>query len=329
MLHEHKQLDKVDIETNEPLQKTTEIYGPQLPLMQTQLAQDVACRLKELPAQDAIRATGKFYDFLAEIAPRLDAESQISELKEKLSESKELEQLYQEQEAEARTELNNLKGQLIAISDKLAHKEAELSEISNRLAQATAQLEVHADTQSLTDENYLFKHLEAIDSIPYTKQGLADFLTNIFEDRILWTDNGKATLIKFINAQAKAGNPDRIAECWQLVRALALAAYPLWFSEREDNMRGREEELFHDTSGFELSLHETKDTMSNPDLRKLRTCVIDGKEYVSGTHIRGRIGGARHSTRIYFVTETEIGKIAIYHFGEHLDTIRVTKSKRP
>lgn len=326
---ENKQVEKTNASAQEPLQKTTELYGPQLPLIQTQLAQDVASRLKGLPTQDAIRATGKFYDFLAEITPRLDAESQISELKTKLAESKELEQLYQEQEAEARSELNNLKGQVIAVSDKLAHKEAELSDISNRLAQATTQLEEHADSQSLTDENYLFKHLESIDSIPYTKQGLADFLTTIFNDRLLWTDNGKATLLKFIDSQAKAGNPDRIAECWQLVRALALAAYPLWFSERNDNMRGREEELFHDTSGFELSLHETKDTMSNPDLRKLRTCTINGKEYISGTHVRGRIGGARHSTRIYFVAEPEIGKIAIYHFGEHLDTIRVTKSKRP
>lgn len=328
MTMERKQLADID-NTQDKLSSSDETFGPQLPLVQLQLAQDVSERLKGLPPQDAIRATGKFYDFLAEIAPRLDAETQISELEQKLSESKELEQLYQEQEAEARVELNSLKGQLIATSDKLAHKEAELSDISNRLAQATNQLEADADTQTLADENYLFAQLTAIEGIPYTKQGLADFLTEMFSDRIMWTDNGRNTLIKFINSQAKAGNPDRIAECWQLVRALALAAYPIWFSDRNDNMRGREEELFHDTSGFELSLHETKDTMGNPDLRKLRTCTINNKEYVSPIHIRGRIGGARHSTRIYFVAEPEIGKIAIYHFGEHLDTIRVTKSKRP
>lgn len=297
--------------------------------MQKELTKLLNSKLENLSEEELICCVGNILDYLHQKNTTKNVGLEVKQLKKELDEAHNLEKMYQLQENETRSELNEIKEQLIATTDTLAHKEVELDSLSARLAQATETIKSYESKKEFSNKDYELKCYNKLIKLPYSDATFVDTLTTLFDDRLYFTENGKETLSEYITDMRKSGKTESVTEAWQITKAIATIGWPIWFGNNSDNLRGKEETTFKDNCGFDLQLHETSDTMSDSKYKSLRTFTYEGREIVSPVHIKGKTGSTRNSARVYIAIDQPTKKIIIYHFGSHLDTAKVAKSHRP
>lgn len=244
--------------------------------------------------------------------------NEIVSISDVISESRRhrIQELFSNQPEDQSEEVSLLWEEMDSLNKKLTESE-QLNRIyddeNEELKQENANLRwKSSQADVLRDENNdLQNKLKAYDSLnklPSSLSDVVEIMISSYPSKLFFTERA----IK--SAEEYQYGDDVYKQAWEILHHMASTLHRILFDERPGDM----ESAFRNKSGFELAMTEGKQTKKDPGLMKLRKVLYRGDEVDITPHVKD---GTRppNIIRIHFYPDMDHQLIVVGHCGEHLD----------
>ena len=168
---------------------------------------------------------------------------------------------------------------------------------------------LHLEQENRTARSYqkAAETIRALPEMPSSNQDVVNWFTNVFGDRIVFTERAVKTACK---CDVKASG------LWYYLYHMATSLYDIHHAGAPEV-----EKEFYRSTGIEMAPGEKAQTNKNDKVMKQRYDTYEGKEIFAAPHVKlddGRSGG--NNRRIYYCYDREIDRVIVSWVGDHLDT---------
>lgn len=199
---------------------------------------------------------------------------------------------YREELAKLELEVERYKKRLDMLNDTIDEKKRELSAAYNQ-------------NKALAALNY-----------PCSLAEIMCFFAKLFPQRLIIHEEAIESAQKYTCFK-------EFGRAWKLMAALSTTLYEMKY---EGNAGMIDEAVFENTTGYQITMSESRMTSRDPKLANQRKRVYKGAEYDISPHLKWG-GKTPKCLRLHFAFVEAEKKILIGYFGEHLDNYSTRKLK--